>query len=249
LLRGLVLFLAGGLAAGAALGLLAGFLAPVHPLFDSFAHFRLHAAALSAAALILAIVRARRTALACLALAALGVVLLGPARPSLSLAAASARPADLRLMQFNMLFSNPRPEAVEALIRGARPDVVALQEVSSRLMPVVDRLADLYPVRHVCRAHSVGGVAVLSRLPLASLGEPGCASGRGLAWLRIETSSGPVTVASLHLHWPYPFGQSFNYPHFGTGCMSVAPSAMSMSRERPRHMTMLPGGGSRLRAR
>jgi transposase InsO family protein len=38
-----------------------------------------------------------------------------------------------------------------------------------------------------------------------------------------------------------------DYPHFG--CMRSAPSTMSMRRDQPRHITALPGGGSRARAR
>jgi hypothetical protein len=42
---------------------------------------------------------------------------------------------------------------------------------------------------------------------------------------------------------------AFNYPHLGSGIASFAPRAMSVSRERPRQMTVFPGGGSRVRAR
>jgi len=44
-------------------------------------------------------------------------------------------------------------------------------------------------------------------------------------------------------------GVAFNYPHLGSGIASFAPRAMSVSRERPRQMTVFPGGGSRVRAR
>src|SRR3954470_1962242 len=47
----------------------------------------------------------------------------------------------------------------------------------------------------------------------------------------------------------YPYGEAFNYPHLGSGIASFAPRAMSVSRERPRQMTVFPGGGSRVRAR
>lgn len=40
---------------------------------------------------------------------------------------------------------------------------------------------------------------------------------------------------------------SFQLPTFSAP--TIAPSAMSASRDRPRHMTMLPGGGSFARAR
>ena len=46
-----------------------------------------------------------------------------------------------------------------------------------------------------------------------------------------------------------PTSPPFNYPHLGSGIASFAPRAMSVSRERPRQMTVFPGGGSRVRAR
>ena len=41
----------------------------------------------------------------------------------------------------------------------------------------------------------------------------------------------------------------FAYPHFSEGFASLAPRAMSVSRERPRHITVFPGGGSLVRAK
>jgi hypothetical protein len=42
---------------------------------------------------------------------------------------------------------------------------------------------------------------------------------------------------------------AFDYPHFSEGFASLAPRAMSVSRERPRHITAFPGGGSLVRAK
>jgi len=44
-----------------------------------------------------------------------------------------------------------------------------------------------------------------------------------------------------HRRWP-----TFNYPQF---CAMLNPSSISVNRDSPRHMTMLPGGGSVARAR
>ena len=35
----------------------------------------------------------------------------------------------------------------------------------------------------------------------------GCVEGEGLAWVRIEFGGKPVTIAGLHLDWPYPYDQ------------------------------------------
>jgi hypothetical protein len=48
---------------------------------------------------------------------------------------------------------------------------------------------------------------------------------------------------------PYASGEASNYPQIGAARASLAPRAMSVSRDRPRHMTMFPGGGSLLRAK
>lgn len=53
----------------------------------------------------------------------------------------------------------------------------------------------------------VGGVAVLSRLPLAQGSSRGCLAKNGTAWLCIKLGKQAVTIASIHLHWPYPFSQ------------------------------------------
>ncbi len=45
----------------------------------------------------------------------------------------------------------------------------------------------------------------------------------------------------------YTHSNPSDYPHFA--CIRSAPSIMSMRRDQPRHITALPGGGSRARAR
>jgi hypothetical protein len=46
---------------------------------------------------------------------------------------------------------------------------------------------------------------------------------------------------------PWTYAPSSDYPQFG--CTRSAPSIMSMRRDQPRHITMLPGGRSCDRAR
>ncbi len=68
--------------------------------------------------------------------------------------------------------------------------------------------------------------------------------------LEHRTKNNLQMVASvLGLQAKYAPGDSFNYPHLGSGFASFAPRAMSVSRERPRHRTVFPGGGSWVRAR
>ncbi len=50
-----------------------------------------------------------------------------------------------------------------------------------------------------------------------------------------------------HARGEYARDEASDYPHFA--CIRSAPSIMSMRRDQPRHITALPGGGSRARAR
>ena len=56
-------------------------------------------------------------------------------------------------------------------------------------------------------ARGIGGVAVLSRLPVVP-GSRECAGNDGMAAMQIETDAGPLWVVALHLHWPWPYRQA-----------------------------------------
>lgn len=181
----------------------AGFGQAVHPVFDSVAHFRLHlAVALGLASGLVMLVRAPRFAAAGMVVAAASLASLAPAVPNAD--AAVGRP-DLVLVQYNSLFRNPTPREIAVQIRAADADVVTLQEVSRKTTEILQELEPDYPYQVVCPFRTVGGVAVLSRTPAV---QQGCAEGEGFAWLRTEIRGRAVTMASLHLHWPFPYEQS-----------------------------------------
>lgn len=202
-LRALAALGAGTVAAA----LLFSLLAPALPLADSVAHFRLHLlGALTVAAVVAMVLGAPRIAVGSLAVGLLvGLVGLRPALPS-GEARAAAR-ASLTLLQLNLRYDNPDHGAVLALVAREQPDLIAFQEVSRHNMALLDALHGDYPHQQFCRFANVGGVAVLSRLAPVGGEDRGCAAGSGLAWLRVATPDGPVTAASLHLHWPYPYRQ------------------------------------------
>lgn len=187
------------------------FLGAFSPLADSVAHFRLHLlfALGGVCALLLALGKrflASASALGILALIGVG---LDPALPGEPL---SGRPAELTLLQLNLLHRNSDHRAVLALIEREKPDVIALQEVSDANRSLLAALDETYPHQSVCPFAGVGAVAVLSRFPRAGGGSTiggvqGCFKGRGLTWMRVATPKGPLTVGSIHLHWPYPFQQ------------------------------------------
>ena len=187
--------------------LVLGFLGRLHPLFDSLSHFRLHLAAAVAVAglLLLAAPGWRRNGAAMVVLAvAAASVTLSPARRVVA-AVDLPRPS-YNLMQMNLRFDNPQPEAVFDLIDREKPDVVTLEEVSEAWAARLPATEAAYPYRIVCPTLSyIGSVAILSRLPFAA--PPRCSPGGSLAVATVDFDGRPAEVAALHLFWPWPFGQ------------------------------------------
>ena len=197
------------LAALIAFVLISGFLAPRLPLADSLAHFRFHlTVAMGLAAVSLFIWRDWRAAGFACAVAVAGFIGLAPAFPVWGTVKAGGPAPSITLVQLNLSFRNRRPEAVADFIRAAGADVVTLQEVTRNTGRVIELLGEDYPNRVRCPFARVGAVAVLSRLPGAPGPTQGCVEGSGLAWLRVMAGGRPLSVASVHLHWPYPFGQA-----------------------------------------
>ncbi len=87
------------------------------------------------------------------------------------------------------------------------PDFVTLQEVTARNNIVLQGLAESHPTRHYCKFARVGGVAVAAHWPLVE-GSKICVEQDGLAAMQVTTPDGPVWLVSIHLHWPYPYGQA-----------------------------------------
>ena len=112
----------------------------------------------------------------------------------------------LAVYQKNMLFQNPDWRPLSQDILGQETDIVTLQEVSDRNFPILNDLADTYPTQHFCPFSSVGGVAVLSKLPATGV-PPICNREDGLAAIQVVGPNGPLWLASLHLHWPWPHRQ------------------------------------------
>ncbi len=112
----------------------------------------------------------------------------------------------LRVYQKNLLFRMQNPERVIADIRDSGADIILLQELARDNRPVIREMKVSHPYWHMCDAHSVGGVAIMSRLPFTE--PPVCDYPNGLVAVRLETEAGPLSVAAVHLHWPWPFGQA-----------------------------------------
>ncbi len=180
---------------------LGGFAQSIHPVFDSIAHFRLHLAALIAIGVILLLLlQSWRAATAGLVTIAASLLMMGTA---IGLVSDPESPS-LTLLQFNTLFKNPMPEAFVVQARASEADVITLQEVSRSTVRIMDALKTDYPHQLLCKFAGVGGVAVLSRrAPLKQV----CVEGKGVVWMRVVVNEREVTVASIHLHWPWPYKQ------------------------------------------
>ena len=188
--------------------LLFSFLSPVMAIADSVSHFRIHLIILLLVLVFLmAILGYRKHSAAGITVVVLGIISISPYIMTNKLHAEEIVYKELKLMQFNLLFMNRKLNTVAKLARDRDVDVITLQEVNKRTIRLLKILKKDYPYQVWCSFQSVGGVAVLSRLPLVKGKAKGCMSNKGTAWLRIKLGKQAVTITSLHLHWPYPFSQ------------------------------------------
>ncbi len=190
------------------------FLGRFHPAFNSIAHFRGHLAVLlGLAALLLLVIGFWKEAALALVLAAAALSSISTSLPLSGLtkvhAAFGTRDetrAIYRLLQMNLRFDNQTPEKVLSLIGRTQPDVVTLNEVSTKWIAPLDRLSAAYPHRIICPGSSrIGGVAILSRRPFETDAPANCVG--SLAIAPVNFAGQTVKVAALHLGWPWPYDQ------------------------------------------
>lgn len=188
--------------AGLAMIVIVSFLGRLTPAGDSLAVFRLEAGVLLVpASMVARLLGARRTPV-------IGAITAVIATLSVFRFADPGRVVDdpdIILHQHNVLYQNAQVEnLVEELIAGDA-DVVTLQEVDDNNLDAIMTMSESFPQFQVCR-YDRAGVAVYAR----EMGRPvsvGCAEKTELAWMRFETKNGPVTIASIHLRWPWPMAQ------------------------------------------
>ncbi|MEM1382550.1 MAG: endonuclease/exonuclease/phosphatase family protein [Pseudomonadota bacterium] len=181
------------------------FLSPVLAVADALANFRHMMMGLAVLLALSAALMKLRMLSAVLAAAALSSALSMPELlpPRLSPNAGDQR---LRLLQFNVNLMNSQADAFAALVASAQPDVVTLQEISPANRHFLRAVAEDFPHQRVCPFTTQHAVAILSRHP--PVAPPACHPGLGLVALRIALEGRPLTVASLHLRWPWPYGQA-----------------------------------------
>lgn len=110
----------------------------------------------------------------------------------------------LKLIQFNVRIHNDREADAAQWILAEKPDVLMLQEVLDETHPSFRQLAEILPNVVRCKSSGFGEVAVMTRFQVMA---QHCAEGDGLAWAQVNRDGAPVTFASVHLHWPWPFRQ------------------------------------------
>ncbi len=195
--------------------LVAGFFGTVHPVFDSFGHFRAHLAVLMALCALPLLATSFRPQAAVALLFA--VAALATTSNMLSLSrlwqvqayeAGGDGDAIYRLLQMNLRYNNPTPEKVLSLIARTQPDVITLEETSAMWQEKLAGLASTYPYQIMCPyPHGKFGVGLLSRLPFAAGTEPSCDPRGAMAMATVDFGGTNIDVAAVHLTWPWPRGQ------------------------------------------
>ena len=192
----------GSIAFGAGVLMLVSYAGALHPAGDSFAVIR-WPLALVFAVCVFAMPLARW--IRCmLSLSSLAVVM-SVFWPGFT--GGHAGDYDFALYQQNLLFSRTERDDWLDAVDASGAEFVTLQEVSGSNYVVLDALKDTHPTQVYCEFGGVGGVAVLSSYE-AVAGSELCADHKGLAAIQVETPHGRVWLVSVHLHWPWPFGQA-----------------------------------------
>ncbi len=208
----IIIFL--GLLSAAAVTL-AGFLAPIYPPAEMFNHFRLFLILGLIISLTVSLLLKHRV-LVILSSVIMSVnfifVILSwsYAKPTIG-AQAIAGATTLKLISFNMLYSNPRLDKIEQFLRQEHADIVNLQEFSPKHEILLSRLKDIYPHSFACGKQSYYcDLALLSKYPLK---EPKSLSRTSVrpqiisANIMVKNNK-YIQVIGTHIAWPFrPFKQ------------------------------------------
>ena len=208
------------------LAFLLGFLNAWHPLFDSLSNFRVHLLLILLSLMVtLALFHEKPHNYRYLILTFLGGVYLYYINLPFKNIELDDKSHTFKQMQFNLSFRNSRIEEFKKYIVQHPMDVITLQEVTpahQRALeelkteaykieikieyPFIERKKGAYPYQTYCQFRGVGGGAILSKHPIDE-SKTLCLEGEGLLWTQIKIDQQPITVGSIHLHWPFPYSQ------------------------------------------
>lgn len=178
-----------------------GFLQAMHPLFDSFSHFRYHLLIAIIIQLALLTIFNKKTAI--LLLLSISYWYLFPLTYTEINATKPMPGLEFTHMQFNLSFRNSKLDSVLELLKSKKPDIVTMQEVTDAHRAKLESLKDsIYPYQTYCEFYPVvGGVAILSKHPISNTT---CAKRLGLVKADIDINGTTISTIAMHLHWPYP---------------------------------------------
>lgn len=207
------------------LGVVAGFLGSLHPLFDSFSHFRMHLLVLLLLlALPLVFMGGKRgRSFAFLLFVSSSGYLLYMHQP-FHQTTPTKESKTIKVMQFNLNFRNQQLHLLENYLAKEKIDIVTLQEVTRKHRKVLEtKLASSYPYQSYCPFARVGGVAILSKYPFHS-SKGSCRHNEGLVWKQVMVENQTINIASIHLYWSYPYRQYSQITKFAKTLQAI-PSA------------------------
>jgi endonuclease/exonuclease/phosphatase (EEP) superfamily protein YafD len=107
---------------------------------------------------------------------------------------------ELRVMTYNVLFSNSDYKAVARVILTYQPDLVALQEVQPPMMAALEeKLAQEYPYFLIGQKNAYGTTAVFSRHPLTDTYVLDLQADRPAVVVRTKVQEREITFVAAHL--------------------------------------------------
>jgi endonuclease/exonuclease/phosphatase (EEP) superfamily protein YafD len=106
----------------------------------------------------------------------------------------------LRVMTYNVLYSNTDYNAVAGIIQTYQPDLIALQEVQPEMMEaLIERLGTAYPYFLMGTEHPYGTTAAFSRYPVQEAYILDLTYDRPAVVLNVNVRGEAVTFISAHL--------------------------------------------------
>jgi len=107
---------------------------------------------------------------------------------------------ELRVMTYNVLFSNMDYDAVANVVLTYQPDLVALQEVQPEMMNALEeRLADDYPYYFMGTENTYGTTAVFSRYPFVKTEILDLRVDRPAVVVKTKINDQDITFVAIHL--------------------------------------------------
>lgn len=184
------------------LAVLSSFLGFIHPIFDSISVFRQYLAIPICLSFIISCY-SKKHRLAFVSFFIIIIIFFS----TFSLFKSNHLPKNTEhahhaLYQKNLSFRLKSYNALITDIQKTNPDFITLQEVTKRHKRILNRLKTSYPYQHHCDFGTVGGIAILSKVPLEK-DSYACLNGS----VRAKLQDKNIWLTSLHLHWPWPFQQ------------------------------------------